>query len=198
AVAEGEGTGFRRRYEAWDEFVYGSHVLFQEGCRRPQQCALGLGQPGGHDGGGSATGGPIVRTPCSDLEGVDTPALCDPIGIDDARLGGGGLSDVGRTRTLTVLAECFRQASLPCPVSLVAQQQLDAASTSAGRELEDALDRAFPLDLSQGTDSTSRETAVSELKASLRRVQAARKSVLALAILPASTVLDESSGDTFA
>ncbi|CAM9996411.1 unnamed protein product, partial [Ectocarpus sp. 8 AP-2014] len=182
---------------AWDEFVYGSHVLFQEGYRRPQQCALDLWQQGGHGGGGSATAG-SVRAPCSDWEGIDAPALCESIGNDSARLGGGGLSDVGRTRALTVLAECFRQASLPCPVSLVAQRRLDAASTSAGRELEDALDRAFPLDLSQGTDSTSRETTVSELKDSLRRVQAARKSVLALAILPASTILDESSGDAFA
>ncbi|CAM9127463.1 unnamed protein product [Ectocarpus sp. 6 AP-2014] len=218
AVAEGEDTGFRRQYEAWDEFVYGSHVLFQEGYRRPQQCALDLRQQGGHDGGGTATGGPIVRTPCSDWEGTDAPALCESIGNGSARLGGGSLSDVGRTRSLTVLAECFRQdtrygsegktkikrtpkagqASLPCPVRLVAQRRLDATSTSAGRELEDALDRAFPLDLSQGTDSTSRETTVSELKDSLRRVQAARKSVLALAILPASTILDESSGDTFA
>ncbi|CBN78338.1 hypothetical protein Esi_0005_0275 [Ectocarpus siliculosus] len=109
AVAEGEDIGFRRQYEAWDEFVYGSYVLFQEGYRRPQQCALDLRQQGGHDGGGTATGGPIVRTPCSDWEGTDAPALCESIGNDSARLGGGSLSDVGRTRSLTVLAECFRQ-----------------------------------------------------------------------------------------
>ncbi|CAN0546925.1 unnamed protein product [Ectocarpus sp. 12 AP-2014] len=152
----------------------------------------------GHGGGGRATAGSVVRAPCSDWERIDAPALCESIGNDSARLGGGGLSNVGRARALTVLAESFRQASLPCPVSLVAQRRLDAASASAGRELEDALDRAFPLDLSQATDSSSRETTTSELKASLRQVQAARKSALALAILPASTVLDESSGNTFA
>ncbi|CAN0561148.1 unnamed protein product, partial [Ectocarpus sp. 12 AP-2014] len=179
-------------------FVYGSHVLFQESYRRPQQCSLDLLQQGGHGGGGRATAGSVVRAPCSDWEGIDAPALCESIGNDSARLGGGGLSDVGRTRALTVLAECFRRAILPFPVGLVAQRRLDAESTSAGRELEDALDRAFPLDLSQGTDSTSRDTTASELKASLRRVQVARESALALAILPASTVLDESSGDTFA
>eukprot|EP00752_Nemacystus_decipiens_P005673 g5134.t1 len=181
-VAEGKENGFLPRCKAWDEFVYGSHVLLR------QERAYGLRQ---ESGDGAA--GPSELRGCARCSvGFDAPVLS---GYEAWRWeDGGGPSDVGRARALTCLAECFCEASLPSSVKLSAQRLLQGVATSAGRELEGALERAFPLDLSQGTDTSTRASVVSELEASLQRVQAARRAALTLSLMPTSEMLDE-SGD---
>eukprot|EP00903_Cladosiphon_okamuranus_P008601 g8249.t1 len=191
-VAEGKENGFRPRLEAWDEFVYGSHVLLRREHTSIQQHR---GGGGGGDAGGIS--GPRTCSRCSDAVGIGAPALAGQHarGHEDSRLEDDGPSDVGRARALTCLAECFSKASLPSSVKLSVERQLQDEAASAGRELEEGLERAFPLDLSQGTDASTRFSLVSELEASLHRVQAARKAALTLSLLPASEMLDE-SGDS--
>ncbi|CAM9180002.1 unnamed protein product [Scytosiphon promiscuus] len=197
AVAEGQGTGFRLRYEAWNEFAYGSHFLLrqervhrrpQDACDRSRRCRC-------HSNGDA--GGPALWPSCSRRSGwtgIDAFALSGLAanGDSDTLSEGGVLSDVGRARALTSLAECFSRATLPPPVRMEVQQRLRVAATSASRELESTLDQAFPLDLSQETDSNTRVSMVSGLEASLRQVQQTRESLLAISILPTSDVLDES------
>lgn len=55
-VAEGKENGFRPRCEAWDEFVYGSHVLLR------QERASGLRQSAA--GGDDAVGVPSESRAC--------------------------------------------------------------------------------------------------------------------------------------
>lgn len=60
-VAEGQDTGFRPRCEAWDEFVYGSHVVLLQGSglsdSRPRQRVSHVPKQFGGDGD---AGGPML------------------------------------------------------------------------------------------------------------------------------------------